>query len=208
MGFSLIPRELKFFDMFDEATATLTRASKKFLDLVTQFDKLDERSQDLKKEEHTGDDIVERIIKALDSSFITPFDREDIHALTARIDDVLDNMEETAHRFMVFRIAKPPEAAVALARIVHESCGHIQQAVRLCRSLKNAEAIQRHLLEIGRLENEADKIYRDSDSALFAQPPDILMLIKLRELYSWLEETVDSCKDVANVLSEIVIKGS
>jgi predicted phosphate transport protein (TIGR00153 family) len=208
MGFSLIPRELKFFDMFDEATAVLTRASKKFLDLVTQFDKLEERSRDLKKEEHAGDDIVERIIKALDSSFITPFDREDIHSLTSRIDDVLDNMEETAHRFVVFRIERPNETSVAMARIIHECCVHIEQAVHLCRSLKKVDELQRHLLEIGRLENEADKIYRDSDSALFANPPDILMLIKLRELYGWLEETVDACKDVANVISEIVIKGS
>src|SRR6266481_5072423 len=165
MRFSLIPRELKFFDMFDEATAILTRASKKFLELVTQFDKLEERSRDLKKEEHLGDDIVERIIKALDSSFITPIDREDIHTLTKEIDDVLDNMEETAHRFLVFRIERPTDAAVAMARIIHECCTHLEVAVHLCRSLKNVDDLQGHLLEIGRLENEADKIYRDSDSA-------------------------------------------
>lgn len=208
MRFSFIPRELKFFDMFDETTAILTRASGKFLALVTEFDKLEERSKDLKREEHSGDDVVEKIIKALDSSFITPFDREDIHSLTTRLDDVLDNMEETAHRFMVFRIEKPTDAAKALARIIHDCCQHIEQAVRLCRSLRKVDELQKHLLEIGRLENEADRIYRDSDSALFADPPDILLLIKWRELYSWLENTVDSCKNVAHVLSEIVIKGS
>src|SRR5262249_2908747 len=150
----------------------------------------------------------ERIIKALDRSFITPFDREDIHALATRMDDVLDNMEETSHRLLVFRIERPTPPASALARIIQECCVHIERAVGLCRSMKNVEEIQEHLREIGRLENEADKIYRDSDSALFADPPDILLLIKWRELYGWLEETVDACKDVAQVISEIVIKGS
>ncbi len=208
MRFSLIPQEMKFYDMFDEAAVILTRASGKFLSMVTEFDRLAERSIELKQEEHAGDDVVERIIKALDRSFITPFDREDIHTLATTLDDVLDNMEETAHRLEVFRIDSPPAAAVALARIIHECCIHIENAVRSCRTLKNVEEIQSHLLEIGRLENEADKIYRDSDSALFANPPDILLLIKWRELYSWLEETVDACKDVAQVISEIVIKGS
>ena len=208
MRFSLIPREAKFFDMFDEATAILTRASNKFLAMVTEFNNLPERSKELKQEEHAGDDIVEKIIKALDNSFITPFDREDIHSLATLLDDVLDKMEETSHRFMVFRVEQPTEACVAMARIIHECCTHIEQAVRLCRNLKNIDAIQHHLLEIGRLENEADKIYRESESALFAKPPEILLLIKWRELYGWLEETVDACKDVAHVLSEIVIKGS
>jgi predicted phosphate transport protein (TIGR00153 family) len=208
MRFSLIPREEKFFDMFDEAAAVMTRASARFLSLVTEFNDLPARSSELKQLETTCDQIVERIIQALDRSFITPFDREDIHALATSIDDVLDNMEETAHRLAVFRIDRPTEPAVAMARIVQECTQHLEFALRHIRNLKHVEAIQAHLKEITRLENEADTIYRDSDSALFANPPDILMLIKWRELYSWLEETVDACKDAALVISEIIIKGS
>jgi uncharacterized protein Yka (UPF0111/DUF47 family) len=208
MRFSLLPRETKFFDMFDEAAAVLIRASDKFLAMTTQFDRLSERSNELKAEEAAGDRIVEGIIKALDRSFITPFDREDIHTLATSIDDVLDNMEETAHRFMVFRIERPTPAAVALARIIREACVHLAEATQLLRTLQRAEEIKAHLVEITRLENEADRIYRDSDSALFADPPDILLLIKWRELYGWLEETVDACKDASLVISEIVIKGS
>src|SRR5437588_3809046 len=167
MRFSLIPREMKFYDMFDEAAAILTRASDKFLAMVTQFDHLLERSNELKQEERAGDEKVGRIIKALDRSFITPFDREDIHALASKLDDVLDNMEETAHRLVVFRIERPTPAAVAMARIIHECCVHLEQAIRLCRTMKNVQELQGHLREITRLENEADKIYRDSDSALF-----------------------------------------
>ncbi len=208
MRFSLIPREMKFFDMFEEFSTILTRAAGKFLEMVTKFDRLAERSDELKKEEHAGDTVIERIIKALDRSFITPFDREDIHTLATSLDDVLDNMEETAHRFVVFRIERAPPPAVELARSIRECCVRLDEAIRLCRTMKQPEKIQEHLREISRLENEADNIYRDSDSALFANPPDILLLIKWRELYGWLEETVDSCKTLAMIVSEIVIKGS
>src|SRR5262245_28328861 len=116
MRFSLIPREVKFFDMFDEAAATLSRAAGKFLAMITGFDRLEERSVDLKAEETVCDEIVGRIIQQLDQTFITPFDREDIHALATSIDDVLDNMEETAYRLCSFRIARPTTEAVTLAR--------------------------------------------------------------------------------------------
>ncbi len=208
MGFTLIPREMKFYDMFDEMAATLTRAGVKFHDMVTAFNELPRRSLELKQEEEVGDEVVERIIKSLDRSFITPFDREDIHALATKMDDVLDNLEETSYRFQEFRIERPTSQAVELSRIVKESCERLEQAVRGCRNMKRPEEILKHLTEISRLENEADRIYRDADSSLFAEPPDILTLIKWRELYSWLEATVDACKDVSQIISEIVIKGT
>jgi predicted phosphate transport protein (TIGR00153 family) len=208
MRFSLIPREMKFFDMFDEAADILVRASAKFQSMVCEFDRLAERSYEMRQEEHACDDVVARIIKALDRSFVTPFDREDIHSLAGLIDDVLDNMEETSHRFEVFRIEKVTAEATVLARIIQDCCGHVAAAIRLLRTMNHVDEIQSHLREIGRLENEADRIYRDADSDLFANPPDILLLIKWRELYSWLEETVDACKDVAQTISEVVIKNS
>lgn len=205
---SMLPREERFFDMFDEVAVVLTRASGRFLAMVTEFNRLAERAQELKDEEHAADEIVEKIIKALDRTFITPFDREDIHSLATSLDDVFDNMEETSHRLEVFRIERPTPAATALACIIDECCGHLAEALRHCRGMKQIDEIQRHLREISRLENEADNIYRDSDAALFANPPEILLMIKWRELYGWMEETVDACKDVAQVISEIVIKGS
>jgi uncharacterized protein Yka (UPF0111/DUF47 family) len=120
----------------------------------------------------------------------------------------MDNMEETAHRFAAFRIDKPTPAAQTMARIIHECCGHLSEALLRCRDMKDLEGIQTRLREIGRLENEGDSIYRESDSFLFANPPDILLLIKWRELYGWLEDTIDACKKVAMTISEIVIKGS
>lgn len=208
MGFSLIPREEKFFDMFDEACAILNRSAEKFLAMVREFDRLQERSNEIKEEEHACDKVVARIIDALDRTFITPLDREDIHTLATRLDDILDNIEETAHRFVTFRIDKPTPAAEAMARIVHECCKHVTDALALCRNLKEVEKIQGHIRDVSRLENEADDIYRESDGALFANPPEILALIKWRELYSWLEDTVDACRHMADAISEVVIKGS
>ena len=214
MRFRLIPREMRFFDMFDEAASRLVVASDKFHQMVTVFDKLQERSVDLKNEEDLCDQIVGKIIKALDRTFITPFDREDIHALATSLDDVMDNMEETSHRLVVFRIDRPTPEAIELARIFKDCCAHLEQAIKLLRDLRHAEKIQHHLHEISRLENEADLLYRKSDAELFARavasttPVDILTLIKWRELYGWLEESVDACKDLSQVISEIVIKGT
>ncbi|HTU19952.1 MAG TPA: DUF47 family protein [Gemmataceae bacterium] len=208
MRFRLLPREETFFDMFKEASTILNRAADKFLSLVTQFDRLQERSNEIQEEEHACDQVVERIIVALDRTFITPLDREDIHNLATRLDDILDNIEETAYRFATFRIEKATPAAEAMARIIHECCRHLGEVLSLCRDMKDMEAIQMRLREIWRLENEGDRIYRESDGALFANPPDILLLIKWRELYGWLEDTVDACKHLAMTVSEIVIKGS
>jgi uncharacterized protein len=221
MRFSLIPREMKFFDMFDEFSATLTHASKKFHEMATAFDKLDIRSHELKRDEDACDASVEKIIKALDRTFITPFDREDIHTLATSMDDIMDNMEKTAYRLDVFRIERPTPEAVEMARIIVECCHRVEAAVKLLRDLRNSEKIHTLLREIGQLENDADKVYRKADAALFASlvqsngvgdrpitTMDVLDLIKWREIYEWLEETVDACKAVANVISEIVIKGT
>jgi len=207
MRFSLIPREMKFFDLFEEAIAITNRSSGKLYDLVSKFDRLVERSDDLKREEHACDAVVRRILEALDLTFITPFDREDIYALARSIDDILDHIEETSYRFTEFRLEKPPEQTVVMARIIRDCCGHLEQAVKLCRDLRNAPKIQKLLEEITLLENEGDSVYRASDSALFASPPPILELIKTRELYAYLEECIDACKDASTVIAGIVIKG-
>ena len=122
MRFSLIPREMRFYDMLDEGTAVVSRAAVKFLEMVTKFDNLAERARDLKNEEVQCDAVVEKIIKSLNVSFITPFDREDIHTLATSLDDILDNLEETAHRFAVFRIDRPTPEVITLARYIVECC--------------------------------------------------------------------------------------
>jgi uncharacterized protein Yka (UPF0111/DUF47 family) len=207
--------------MFDEFAATITVAGQKFHEMVTTFDKLEIRSHELKREEDACDASVEKIIKALDRTFITPFDREDVHTLATSMDDIMDNMEKTSYRLEVFRVEKPTPECVELARIIKECCVRVESAVKLLRDMRNSERIYSLIREIGQLENDADRVYRRADGALFAHlvasngngsqpitPMDVLALIKWREIYEWLEETVDACKQVANVISEIVIKGT
>src|SRR5476651_1675870 len=133
MRFSLIPREAKFFDMFDEFGSKITQAAKKFHEMVTVFDKLEIRSHELKRDEDACDASVEKIIKALDRTFITPFDREDIHTLATTLDDIMDNMEKTSYRLQVFRIEKPTSESIELAQIVLECCTRVESAVNLLR---------------------------------------------------------------------------
>ena len=133
----------------------------------------------------------------------------------------MDNMEKTSYRLDVFKIEKPTPEAVELSRIVKECCIRVEAAIKLLRDMRNSEKIHALIREIGQLENDADRVYRKADAALFANlvssngngdhpitTMDVLTLIKWRELYEWLEETVDACKQVANVISEIVIKGT
>lgn len=150
MRFSLIPREMRFYDALDEAAVIVTRAAGKFLDMITKFDNLAERANDLKLEEVKCDAVIERIIGDLSVSFITPFDREDIHTLATRLDDILDNLEETAHRLAVFRLGQPTVDMVRMAHCIAECCGHLEQAVRLSRNLRDREKIRRNLNEITR----------------------------------------------------------
>src|SRR4051794_5537471 len=110
----LMPREEKFFNLFDEVAEILVRAATRFFDMVRTFDRLSERADDLKEDEHACDLVVERILKALDRSFVTPMDREDIHALATSLDDVLDSIEETSYRLLAFRIDRPTPEQVAL----------------------------------------------------------------------------------------------
>src|SRR5438045_966478 len=146
----LMPREEKFFDLFDQAAEILVAASERFLEMLSAFDRLPERAENLKEAEHSCDLVVEQIIKALDRSFVTPMDREDIHALATSLDDVLDNMEETAHRLVTFRVEKPTAQAVEMARLIHEGCGHVARAVRLCRGMREPDQMAISLREIGR----------------------------------------------------------
>ena len=208
MPLAWIPRDQKFFDMFDEVGDIIVRAASLFADLVEQFDHLERRSSDLKHLEHECDLVVERILVALGRTFLTPLDREDIHALATSLDTVLDHMEETAYRLVSFRIERPTVEAIKLAIIVQRSCEHVQRAVQLCRRGIRSEEMGEVLREISRLENEADEIFRNTEADLFEDPPEIMTFIKWKELYERFEGTVDACRDVAHVINEIVVKGT
>lgn len=208
MRLGWFPRDQKFYDMFEEVVGIVAKAANVFAELVEHFDQRERRVVELRELEHTCDEAVGRILVALGRAFVTPLDREDIHALATSLDDVLDNMEETAHRFSTFQIDRPTPEAVKMALLIHQAVRHLEQAVRLCRGQLASPDMTQALREISRLENEVDAIFRRAEADLFANPTDLPSLVKWKDLYEWLEATMDACRHVAHVINNIVVKGT
>jgi predicted phosphate transport protein (TIGR00153 family) len=207
MHFSLIPREQKFYDMFDEIAAMLVAASDSLAGLFERSGGVEQRTAELREFEHRCDEAVANLLKSLGRTFITPMDREDIHALATSLDTVLDNMEGVAYRVTALRMGQPTPRAIRLAEIIRQAVRAVEQAVHLCRDGLSSKEMEQTLCEIARLENDADDVYRSAVAELFAKPPDLLQLIKWKELYDWLENTADAARTVGHVITGIVAKG-
>ena len=203
--FRLLPRSEKFFDMFIEAARNLHQGARAFQQMLEDFRGTDEQWRAVEEYEHEGDKITHRILRTLHQTFITPIDREDIHKLTSALDDVIDLIEASAARMAMYRIAKPTPAAQRLAGIIVRCT---DQVVRGVTALPRFEFLQEHCIEINRLENEADHIVRGLVTNLFEHEKDCITLIKIKEIYEFLEATMDHCEDVADVLQNTVVKNS
>ena len=147
-----------------------------------------------------------RTFDKLNSTFITPLEREDIHELASRLDDIVDHIDSTASRLVIYGVKKPTDEAKLLAQVLTRTCVEVQKAVAGLRNLKNPELLSRTSVEINRLENESDDILRLALKRLFERPNDVLEVIKLKEIYEKLESAVDRCEDVANVIQSVVLR--
>lgn len=201
----LIPRETKFFDLFAELSGSLTAGGRLLQAILSDFKDVEKRVQQLKEIEHRGDDTTHQILTKLNQTFITPFDREDIHRLATSMDDVLDFIYAAGERLMMYKITSAPSAASELAAVVTHQAEEIAKAVML---LDKHEQVLPHCVEINRLENEADMITRTAIARLFDIEKDPISLIKLKELYEVLEHASDKAEDVANVLESVVLKSA
>jgi uncharacterized protein len=201
----LIPRETKFFDMFAELSDSVTAGGRLLQEILSDFQNVETRVQQLKEIEHRGDDTTHQILTKLNQTFITPFDREDIHRLATSMDDVLDFIYAAGERLMMYKITSAPGAAAELVAVVIKQAQEIGKAVML---LDKHEQVLPHCVEINRLENEADMITRSAIAKLFDSEKDPITLIKLKELYEVLEHASDKAEDVANVLESVVLKSA
>jgi predicted phosphate transport protein (TIGR00153 family) len=201
----LIPRETKFFDMFTEVADNVIKGAKVLSDLLHDYDyeKLPAAVEKIKQIEHHGDDMTHRILIKLNQTFITPFDREDIHLLTSSLDDVLDFINGASDRLLTYKIVTPSPSAKVLAGIVLKQTEELGKAVALLD--KNGKLLE-HCVEVNRLENEADQVSREAIGRLFDGGYDPITLIKLKELLEILETASDKAEDVANVLETVVLK--
>jgi predicted phosphate transport protein (TIGR00153 family) len=171
--------------------------------MVTSFDRLEERSKQLKDIEHRADVVTHEIFERLNRTFITPLEREDIHQLASNLDDVLDAVEAIGARIVLFQVRSPSPEALRMAQILTECAAQIEQAVD---NLKNMNNLITFTLEINRLENEADSISRQVTADLFSGRHDLLDVMRWKEIYGRLEGAADKCEDVANAIESIVVK--
>jgi predicted phosphate transport protein (TIGR00153 family) len=204
--FRLIPRDTKFFDLFAQMTGNLGEAARVLKTTLEDFRDVEERVRLLKEIEHRGDEMTHNILTKLNQTFITPFDREDIHQLASSLDDVLDFTYAAGVRLTMYKIISAPEAAPKLADILVRQTDQLSQAMG--RLEKNHDHVLENCVEINRLENEADQVARTAIAVLFDKEKDPISLIKLKELFEVLETATDKAEDVANVLEAVVLKSA
>jgi predicted phosphate transport protein (TIGR00153 family) len=205
MTFRLLPKDVKFFGLFIEDGENLERAATRLREMVDKFDRLDERVTEIQALEKRGDEIDSEINRRLEDAFITPFDREDIHELTVLLDDVLDGIQAIAETLVIYDVSKPTEEARRLASIIAEQTVELVSALRGLDGLKGLEP---HLKAVHDLEHEADGLSRAAVARLFRDGGDPLEVIKWRDLYNALEETIDAAEDAAEIIERMNHKSS
>lgn len=202
--FNFLPKEVRFYDYFEQQSQNILKAAALLNDLVLNFSDARAKTHLIKEVEHAGDQITHEIVRKLNTTFITPIDREDIHALATRLDDVLDYIEAAAERLVVYRIKEPTSACRAMAEVIVKTAEATDRAIRCLRNMD--PGFHEHAVEVNRLENTADNLLRDSLAALFDEQSDPIEVIKWKEIYETMEIVTDRCEDVANVIEGIILK--
>jgi predicted phosphate transport protein (TIGR00153 family) len=207
----LFPREERFFDLFERNAHNLVEGGKALLLALENPDALDTQRAHLTEVEHWADEVTHQVMAALNRTFVTPLDREDIAGLAHALDDVVDFMEAALTRMLLFHIRTPTPLARDLARIILQQTEAIDRAVPLLRNKSDMAGIHDYLVEINRLENEGDRLLEAALGTLYDDVPDMAGLVdrlKWREVYELLETATDRAEDVANVLEAIVLKNA
>jgi predicted phosphate transport protein (TIGR00153 family) len=200
---SLFPKHDDFFTLFKRQAAMVRQGCSMLNEMMQQFDHLEDRARRLKEVEHNADLVTHEIFERLNRTFITPLEREDIHALASGLDNVLDAAEAIGSRLLLFKIPMATSEARQLTAILDQCGGQIEQAVDHLRDMKN---LMSFTIEINRLENEADVISRQVVADLFSGRYEVLDLLRWKEIYGRLENAADNCEDVANTIEAIVLK--
>jgi uncharacterized protein len=203
----LLPREEHFFELFNDLSGCLTQGASQLHALLKDVEsaQIEVQVQRLKDIEHQGDEITHNLLTKLNRTFITPLDREDIHRLASALDDVLDYVYSSGERLVMCDIRTFSQPAAEIASIIGLQCAQISSALG---SLDNHEHVLACCREINRLEKDADRVYRSAVASLFKQERDAINLIKMKELFEFLETATDKAKDAGNVLESVVLKNS
>ena len=202
--FRLLPRDENFFDLFEEQAGHIVSASRVLEELTLNYPSAQAKVQQIRDLEHAGDAITHEVVRRLNTTFVTPIDREDIYALASCLDDVLDLIDAVADRLLLYKIKTPTDGWIAMGKIIVKTAEETDRAVRCLRTL--SQEYRKHSIEVNRLENEADRLLRDELAALFEGVTDAIEIIKWKELYETMEAVTDRCEDVLNVIEGITLK--
>jgi predicted phosphate transport protein (TIGR00153 family) len=202
-----MPREQKFFDLFEQSAANIIKAAKALKEMLDTWQFIDSRVAEITELEHEGDSITHQIISLLHRTFVTPFDREDIAMLAHTMDDVLDFIHSTADAMFIYKITNPSDRAKELAGVIVLAAVELEKAVCCLRHKNQFKQMLEKCVEINRLENAADRIYRAAIGELFDNA-DMKHVIKWREIYEHMETATDRAEDVADVLEGVALKNA
>ena len=201
----IFPKETDFFSIIEKAAANVTHAATLFVGIMEHFSNLDSWAREMHELEQEGDVYTHDIIRKLNKTFVTPIDREDIHALASSIDDILDLLWNAADRLTVFKLTGSTPWAITMSKDLLTTVEFVEKAVSKLKG-KNYPHIQEYCIEINKLENRLDRNFRDALAHLFDEIKDPILIIKWKEIYEHLENASDRCEDVANILEAIVLK--
>ncbi|HMN65461.1 MAG TPA: DUF47 family protein [Burkholderiaceae bacterium] len=207
----LMPREGNFFELFDQHADQIASGSRALARLMSDYGDVAARRQHIDaidRAEKDADKVTHETVSLLHKTFITPFDRDDIHKLITTMDDILDLIQDVAESAMLYDLQRISPEAQQLAEINEMCCDRVKAAVNLLDSMENAETILKICTEIDRLESDADRVMRSAMSKLFRDESDVRQLIKLKAIYELLESVSDKCEDVANVLEGVVLENA
>jgi predicted phosphate transport protein (TIGR00153 family) len=203
-----VPKDRKFFPLFDKAAENLESAGKLLFELInsTSSEERNRLINEIEKLEHVGDELTHDIFQELGKNFITPFDREDIHRLASALDDVLDYIHGSSKRIQLYKITTFSQDVIKLASLIQVQTEEVRRCVHELKNMINMRDITNSLVRINSVENHADDIFEHAVAKLFEEETNAIELIKIKEFLSMMETATDKCEDVANVIESIVIK--
>jgi len=204
--FNLLPKDTVFFDLFEGLATHAVSCSEHLRRLATSFPKIDTEVQRIRQEEHDADDLAHTALDRLDRTFITPFDREDIHTLVNELDNVVDMVDALAKRFTLYNIKAMEPVFVKQCEVLVRATATLSEAVHRLRKSRKLSELSEKLIEIHRLESEGDDNHHSAISKLFGGTVEPLEVMKWKELYDYVENAIDGCEDVGNTLERIVLK--
>jgi predicted phosphate transport protein (TIGR00153 family) len=204
--FSFFPKEAAFFTLFRKGAGISVQVAEQLQDMLYKWEDPESSLEIISQLEHEGDTVTHEIIAMLHRTLITPFDREDIALLAHSMDDVTDFIEASVDAMILYKVGGPTDRARELSNVMVDICKEVERAVTEIEQSINLKKMLDRCIEINRLENVADKIYRAALADLFSDQKDMAFIIKWREIYEYMESAIDSCEDIANVLEGVALK--